>query len=366
MQSRMDRYNTIVPKDKEASQQKEVRKIGASRQQKNQDLYKEVSNTEIEHFDINNNVSIIGDNADNIDIDQVRDILDRRYKTNVPKNKSIGTAVQEDVVPIRLDETREYDLNTVLKQAKSSKEINYEEDRLRKLHNTQYDILMKLDIKKEEDVQKKANDIKEFDVSHMTIEEAESITSVNEIPEEDLKKASQNVKPSEKKLLDLIDTITSKEALISKEDYPFDEEDDATALDPLDLLSDLRGNEDTRVLGAAEITAALTAVEETEDTVPIPQEEDRNDKDSVSIDKTFSRSNNRENLQENIDSTKTDNLHLTHNQMFKTNDFEEFKDIKDDMKVTKILIKILIVIIVLVFIFGIVMVVNKYLHLGLF
>ena len=31
MQSRMDRYNTIVPKDKEASQQKEVRKIGASR-----------------------------------------------------------------------------------------------------------------------------------------------------------------------------------------------------------------------------------------------------------------------------------------------------------------------------------------------
>lgn len=350
MQSRMDRYNTIE-KENETSFNKRG-EATSSRQSKNQNLYKEVSNTEIENFDVNSNVSIIGESSNNINLEQVRDILEKRYKTDETKDKSIGDSLEEESTPINLDETREYDLNSVLKQAKSSKEVNYEEDRLRKLHNTQYDILMKLKLNKEKESE---NDDSMLNKKNLTIEEAESITSMTEIAEEDLKKASQNARPSEKELLDLIDTITSKETLIAKEEYPYD---DSESLDPFDLLGDLKGDDDTRVLGALDL-----------------------DKDKKEEDPSFKRKvkntelkfENQEKKENNVEEEKefdkeepTQDIQLTKNKMFKTTDFEEFKDIRDDMKITKVLIKILIVILILVFLLGVVLLANKYLGLGLF
>ena len=114
------------------------------------------------------------------------------------------------------------------------------------MRNTQYDILKDLDILKKDD---------------------------EEIEEEDIEKAKPvNKEKEEKKLQELIDTITAKE-LIKQEDL--DE------LDPLDLLSDLRGtDENTKVLGA--LSDELLIDEETikgnkeptkEIEVPEPEEE---------------------------------------------------------------------------------------------
>ena len=77
MQSRMDRYST-------------ENKPYNSRTQKNSALYDNVKNSMITDFDVNSNVSIISDNADDIiSVKNVKRYLDNRYSANSPKRKSI-------------------------------------------------------------------------------------------------------------------------------------------------------------------------------------------------------------------------------------------------------------------------------------
>ena len=138
----MDKYYVTNNDNVNDIQDKPV--IG-SRTKKNQQLYKEVSNLEIEDFDVNNNVSVIGESSNVIDIDKIRDMLDKKYREE-PKNKSIGTSNVTNQDGVNLDETREYDLKSVMEKAKSDQDVDYEENRLKKLGNTSYDILKNLDI----------------------------------------------------------------------------------------------------------------------------------------------------------------------------------------------------------------------------
>ena len=48
--------------------------------------------------------------------------------------------------PNKIFETKEYDINVVLDEAKVEKKENYEEDKARKIRDTQFDILKDLDI----------------------------------------------------------------------------------------------------------------------------------------------------------------------------------------------------------------------------
>ena len=76
---------------------------------------------------------------------------------------------------------------------------------------------------------------------------------------------------------------------------------------------------------------------------------------------------------ENIEVTKkedkklnTDTLTQTGTLTFTQSDFDDFNDLKEDMRFTKILIKVLIAIIVIVFIIGCIILANKIFHLGFF
>lgn len=328
MQSRMDRYYNKVDDAENIEVGEDLELTSTSRINRNQTLYKEVSNRELEEFDLNSNVSVIGD-GNNVDIDKIREMLDRKYR-ELPKNKSIGKA-EPELGKINLDETREYDLNSILEKARESKEINYEEDRLKKLRNTQYDILKSLDIV--------------LDNEDEEIEESE----VKKIQEK-----NSNREMEEKKLQDLINTITAKE-LLTKEDLTSD-------LDPLDILSDLRGDdENTRVLGALSEENLLEDKDiKKSDTLSIEIEDDEEEKPleikPLEVDVKVSVNNVKTKVE------KKDNRETNTFQ----DDFDDFNDLKEDMKFTKVLVKILIFVLIVLLLIGCVVVANKLLGLGLF
>ena len=323
MQSRMDKYyETSNVNNNDNSIQD--RNVVGSRTKRNQQLYREVSSLEIEDFDVNSNVSVIGESSSTIDIDKIRDMLDKKYREE-PKNKSIGTSNAQEMAGVNLDETREYDLKSIMERAKSDKEVNYEEDRLKKLGNTSYDILKSLDIynNKDEEVVEETVNYEPEGYAH-----EDTIAEVFET----------KVSSKDQELQDLINTITAKEML------QFDE--DTKDLDPLDILSDLRGDDDkTRVMGALSFgDTTQVSMEPTSDTQENTIEMANESHTDLVGDKT-----------EEVEVVKQVNVDKQ--------DFDDFKDLKDDGNV---LVKVLVFLIIVLLILGCVIFANKFLELGLF
>jgi hypothetical protein len=202
MESRVEKYNdedTIIP----------------SRTKKNASLYEDIGSNEITSFDINSNATVLDTNKQTIDVAKLRDMLDMKYRQE-PVDKSIGKNETDTPAQINLDETREYDINTILNKAKENKESDYEVERLKKLRNTQVDILNNLNI--------------------------------NKIPDDEPKAVSTE---ESQKLMDLINTINVTEATqkINK-------------VDPLDLLTDLKGTDDETIIKGAKDSAEETTKQE--------------------------------------------------------------------------------------------------------
>ena len=333
MQSRMDKYY-----DGEVEET-----ISSSRVKRNEKLYKEVSNLELEDFDLNSNVSVIGNNTDNININinDIKNILDKKYHEH-PRKKSFGDTKEMQLPEIHLDETREYDINSILEKAKEKKEVNYEEDRLKKIRNTQYDILKSLDI----------------------------IEGEEEIEDNDSKEHRDDKTPvvagleSEKKLHDLIDTITAKEMIENESKLEVTGE-----MDPLDILSDLRGDdESTKVMGM--LSEELEAADSENEKIikgntlgiekePVVVNDEKTETEEISLDKE--KKNKKDGKVTNIDNSFVGNT-----TTFTQSDFDDFNDLKEDMHITKIIIRILIFTIIIIFIVALVVLANKYLGLGLF
>lgn len=260
METRIDKYN-------------ESRSM--SRVAKNSDLYKEINDSALDNFSVRSNATVIGNQEKEIDVEQIKKILDKRYNS-APKRKSIRIEPQEEVSRISVDDTKEYDLTKVLEKAKDEKVETYEEIRAKKLRNTQYDILNNLNLDVKEDTEEKKID-----------------------PEENL--------------MNLINTITINEAK-KKESVKED-------IDPLDILTDLKGEDNTQVYDSITSVTTITEVKEKEN----------NDKEEV-IDNSF----------------YTDNL-------FKKKDFEEDSNDFVDEEKLGIGIKILIALVIIVFVVGLVL-----------
>jgi len=352
MQSRMDRYYDVSTE--ETTNEYVPSTTMSSRTKRNEELYREVSNLEIEGFDVNSNVSVIGKSKKNIDLDEIRDIIEHKYHEE-PKNKSIGLDATQELPEIDLSETREYDINSIIEKAKSTKEVNYEEDRLKKIRNTQYDILKNLNL-----------DLKEEKEDRIEMLDEDTLEMV---PVKEEKKAMVS-ETKDHELLDLINTINIQEKL-----------QDTKELDPLDILTDLKGdNDNTKVLGAMfsdmleesldsvddavkEVEKAQKSVEETkkkekDDTEKI-EELVKEDKTEKKKDKEFDTA---------IETTRKiaiENVSKK-NKKDDTDEYDDFKDLKDDMKVSRIIVKVLLIMIAIVFIVGCVILANKVFNLGLF
>lgn len=232
-----------------------------SRAQKNENLYKEINKSEIEKFEINSNATILGNNSRNIDVEKIKKILDTKYN-EAPKRKSIVLEQYEDDEPVSLEKTREYDINAILERAREEKQVDYERERLKKIRDTQFDILKNLNLHEDE---------------------------------EDVEDTNEN------NLMTLIDAINEKEKQVEKD------------LDPLDILTDLKGNENTIVLDGL--------------------------KEEI------------ENKSDDIDKKIDDSFYTTSVNLSQS-DFDDFNDLKAEVNSHRTLIKVVIVLVVIACVVG--------------
>lgn len=267
--------------------------VGMSRVAKNDDLYKQINNSELDNFNVRSNATVIGNQEREIDVEQIKKILDKRYNS-APKRRSIRIEERPHENIISDEPTKEYDLTKVLEKAKDEKVETYEENRAKKLRNTQYNILSNLNIDGEE--------------------------------KEEVKEATP-----EENLMNLINTITINEAKKLEE-----KNNNSNDIDPLDILSDLKGDDDTQVYESMETEVTkITEIKEKENNNQITEVKNKNQE-------------------------KLDNSFYTSN-LFKKNDFEDDnKDFVDDEKIG-IGIKILIVLVVVTFLVGLFLFLKSYL-----
>lgn len=288
-----------------------------SRTKKNQRLYTEISELQMDSFDVNSNSQVLSKDGKTIDIDRLRDMLDKRYREDV-KKKSLGSIDEdEEREEIKLAETREYDINEIISKAKENKQNDYEVERLKKLRNTQVDILNQLNI--------------------------DALSKIDDR----VKAVSDDEKDELKALIDTINLTEETNALKKLED-----------MDPLDLLDDLKGDDDTKIEGVgafteeiirqAKLEAAKEIIEEKKEEVKKAQEELNKEE------------------KEETKTNKLDKSFYTDSTKFTTEDFDDFKDLKEDMTASKVIIRILIVLIIIAFICGVVFLLNSVLNWGLF
>ncbi len=313
MESRVNKYST---NDNEV----------LSRTKKNQRLYSEIGDELNKPYDLNSNSVVLENNPKTIDIDKLKDMLDKQYKEEI-KSKSLASLDgMSEVSQINLNETREYDINAILSKAKEERKSDYEEDRLKKLRNTQLDILNRLNIENQK-------------------HDEEVSISVS--------------KEEGNKLKSLIDTINLTEEI-----------NQTKAMDPLDLLSDLKGNNDeTKVDGVQELTQEILKKAQELDTNQIEKVHDELEKelnsDTAKIDNLTKNLKGIMEESNKKDLSKTDSFYTT-SSMITKNDFDDFSDLKEDITATKVVVKILIVVVILAFICGVVFLLNQILDWGLF
>ena len=302
MKTRIEKYNNdnidYVPK----------------RTRKNEQLYEEIKDSELENLSIGINAKVIGESSNQMDIDKIKEILEKNYQ-DIPKRRSVEITKNEEEIETleqyELEKTREYDINAILEKAREEKEIDYQEERLKKVRDTQYDILKNLDLDEEKD------------------------------------KASS--KQTKEELLELINTINLNEYQKKQK-----EKDD---IDPLEILSDLKGDDDTVVVEAQEFADEMQTLEikidNKEEKIKIPKDEV-----TVVIEG--------EEEQENNKTDKIDKSFYTNSMTFDKNDFDSFEDVDSAGKIGGIVVKILIVVIFLAIIGGIILFLNDFLKLGWF
>lgn len=265
------------------------------RTNKNEKIYREIHDSEIKDFNVNSNVSVIGDNSNNIDIESLKQILDKKYHDNT-KRRSIdienvkynNNNNQEEL----MDEDKDYDINSILEKAYEQKKVDYNENRLKKLRNTQFDILKNLNLE-----------------------------------------TNNNPTKEDENLMTLINTIAENEK----------------SSNPLDILTDLKGDEDDEVVEGASSTKTLE-LKNTDEVKQLNNEK-------INLHETKTEDNSVKNL--------IDNSFYTNSLKINKKDFEDFNDLEKDTKAGKIKI-IVLILIILVIIFGIIILLNRILNLNLF
>ena len=276
---------------------------------KNTQLYEDIKKGELKDFNIGTNARVIGESDSQIDIDKIKEILEKNYQ-DTPKRRSLKFEVPEPE-EVEIEKTKEYDINAILEKAREEREIDYSRDRLKKVRDTQFDILKSL-----------------------------------ELDEEENKKASQE--SAKEELLELINTINMNEK--QKKEIQENLEEEATSLDPLDLFTDLRGDDNTVVAGAMELNP------ENDETITQTVVEDKN------TEKTSIKTETEE-IKNALDEELDDSFY-TNSMTFKKNDFASLED--NESGTINVIVRILIVLVFLAIIAGVILFLNEFLNLGWF
>lgn len=139
MSSRMDRYNN------------EVEENVSSRVNKNTSLYEDIKRSSFTRVSNNDNIRVIESSGKTIDINKIKKyILENKEE---PRVRKIITVPEEKVETNNVPEEKKiYDINSVLEKARKSRELDYENERHKKISEQGYNVLNKLkEYEKEEE-----------------------------------------------------------------------------------------------------------------------------------------------------------------------------------------------------------------------
>ncbi len=135
MSSRMDKYKGQIDET-------------PSRSNKNKDLYQSINKSEISRFKSYDNAKVIDEGAKDIDLNKIRNYVETLNNQEVPKQRRTLVEDKGLYAPKEREEekTKDYDINSILEKARDQREKNYEQEKYKKLRDTQFDILSKLKI----------------------------------------------------------------------------------------------------------------------------------------------------------------------------------------------------------------------------
>ncbi len=217
MNSRLERYHY----------EEEVEAL-PSRVAKNQNLYNDISVSDFSKMKPADNVKVIETNNNKIDLDKIKRYIENNSEEEV-KNRSVVVKDDIDSIPQKdvFEEEKIYDINSVLELAKEKKESYYEDEKHKKIRDTQYDILSKIKLYEEDE--KEPEEEIELNTDEKTLVDLiNTVTKKREDLLDELKKGSEeevvtspiNEESNEKIVTDAIKEITEE-----KEETPINTQD---------------------------------------------------------------------------------------------------------------------------------------------
>ena len=308
-----------------------------SRTSRNQHIYSSSDLTELSRIKTNTNVSIISDAPKSIDLDKIRSYLEKNDEREEYKRVSLELPKEEEIVIVRKEE-KDYDIKSVLDRARSTREINYEEDRHRKLNNTQIDILKSIRIK-EKNMQKR---------------------------NEELTSPIDELNTEEKTLVDLIQNIQKGKTQIIESDKNGGN----------DLFAELMGDmDDTMVMGQKEeiskdeLKEMLIDMTQNLEKIKEPENEFTQEINMVKKNVSDYDDEDDEEIEENEDEeeyedddtpeiNEVDKSFYTSSIMFDKNDFEGFDELEKESRKSSFLAKFAVFIVVLMLVATVFLIVN--------
>lgn len=292
----MERYNYLNEEENNSP----------SRVSKNSVLYDEVKASELTRVNNNSNVKIIEQTGKTIDLEKIKKYIKDNSDTNKARRKVISLPEENNSTPVKVEENKVYDINSVLEKARENRSVEYSSERYRQVRSNEYDILNKIKMYEEPDSEEEVTD---------------------------------DLNTDERTIVDLINTVT-----VHKGD--------------VNLLEELMAGGDTtgpisEEQSKNDITNEISEYIENKKSVVL-------DKDSLVEDKTEELVN----LKEKID--EMDKSFYTNSMTFNKDDFESFDELEKSVKKSSIFKTLLIIILIISIIASLVIIGNYVFELGLF
>lgn len=307
-----------------------------SRISRNEHLYSSGNLDDLSRIKTNTNVSIISEGK-GIDINKIKKYIYATEEVDKKDRVSLELPQEEETVVIRKEE-KDYDINLILERARGKRETNYEEDRHRKLDNTQIDILKQIKIKEEN-----------------TVDEDDDITGpIDELntQEKTIVDLIKNIQ-SGKKQKDLFDDLMGDDddtvVLGAKEDIESTDEIKEMLLDMTQDLEDIKEKETEFTL---EINSDIEKIKkglELENTEELFVDEEETDAEEVEDD---------DEVEEDIEEDVANKSFYTNSISFDKSDFEGFEDLEKFAKKKSTVTKIAIFLVIILLLATIFLVVN--------
>ena len=165
-----------------------------SRVARNQNLYNELSMSDFSDLKPNDNVKVIENTGNRIDLNKIKDYLESNEEEEI---QTRSVVVKDDINTASEDELfydeKDYDINAILEKAKENKESYYEDEKHKKLRDTQYDILSKIKVYDEIENEESPEEKIELNTEEKTLIDLINTVTKNKTDLlEELKKGSEN------------------------------------------------------------------------------------------------------------------------------------------------------------------------------